>query len=103
MMESVGVFSSILLGGLVVESVVETIKMLFGDGKFNISKLGSLIFGVLLAIAYNLDLLSLIGLNSTIPFVGCIITGVFLSRGSGFIHDLLEAIFNIFDMTENKK
>lgn len=96
------IFTSVILGALIIESTCETLKLLFIEKQFNLIQFGSLVFGVVFSIAYNLDLVSLVGLSSTIPYVGCVITGILLSRGSGFIHDFLDAMFNIMDKTEVK-
>jgi hypothetical protein len=48
-------------------------------------------FGVILAVAYQADLLALVGLVSPwSPYVGYILTGLIIGRGSNFIHDLAD-------------
>ena len=49
----------------------------------------SLILGILVAVAYKLDLPSYFNLKSDIPYVGCILSGILLSRGSNYVFDLL--------------
>jgi hypothetical protein len=47
--------------------------------------------GILLAIAYRADLLALVGLVSPFsPFVGYVVTGLVIGRGSNFLHDLAD-------------
>jgi hypothetical protein len=47
--------------------------------------------GVLLALAYRADLLALVGLVSPFsPFVGYVVTGLVIGRGSNFLHDLAD-------------
>jgi hypothetical protein len=47
--------------------------------------------GVLLAVAYQADLLALVGLISPIsPYVGYVVTGLVIGRGSNFLHDLAD-------------
>jgi hypothetical protein len=49
------------------------------------------IVGILLAIAYHADLLALVGLVSPwSPYVGYIVTGLVIGRGSNFLHDLAD-------------
>ncbi len=54
----------------------------------------SLILGILVAVAYKLDLPSYFNLKSDIPYVGCILTGILLSRGSNYIFDLIKKLLN---------
>ena len=54
----------------------------------------SLALGIIVAVAYKLDLPSYFNLKSDIPYVGCILTGILLSRGSNYIFDLLTKLLN---------
>lgn len=49
----------------------------------------SLILGIVVAVAYKLDLLAHFNLNSRVPYVGNVLTGILLSRGSNYIFDLI--------------
>ncbi len=49
----------------------------------------SLILGIIVAVAYKLNLPSYFNLKSDIPYVGCILTGILLSRGSNYVFDLI--------------
>ncbi len=55
----------------------------------------SLALGIIVAVAYKLDLPSYFNLKSDIPYVGCILTGILLSRGSNYLFDLLEKILKL--------
>lgn len=52
----------------------------------------SLILGILVAVAYKVDLPSYFNLKSDIPYIGSVLTGILLSRGSNYIFDLLEKL-----------
>ena len=54
----------------------------------------SLILGIIVAVAYKLDLPSYFNLKSDIPYIGCILTGILLSRGSNYIFDLIKKLLN---------
>lgn len=43
--------------------------------------------GIALAFAYQVDLLTLFGLQPPAPWLGYLVTGVVLGRGSNFVHD----------------
>ena len=47
----------------------------------------SVFIGVLLCIVYRVDLLEFFKLASPWPWVGWVITGILIGRGSNFIHD----------------
>lgn len=55
----------------------------------------SLILGIIVAVAYKLDLPSYFNLKSDIPYVGCVLTGILLSRGSNYLFDLLDKILKL--------
>ncbi len=55
----------------------------------------SLILGIIIAIAYNLDLPKFIGLKSDIAYVGSVLTGILLSRGSNYLYDLISKLTSI--------
>lgn len=50
------------------------------------------VFGVLVALVFNIDAFSIAGYSSTVPYVGCILTGIILSAGSVAIHELIAKI-----------
>ena len=54
----------------------------------------SLVLGIIVAVAYKLDLPLYFNLESDIPYVGCILTGILLSRGSNYVFDLIAKISN---------
>ena len=47
---------------------------------------------VMITVAYKIDLPSYFNLKSDVPYIGCILTGILLSRGSNYIFDLLEKL-----------
>lgn len=89
-----------IVAASVVESLWETTKMFWQNGKFSYDRLGTLVFGELIAIGANIDFLSAVGLPIYIPYVGMILTGIFISRGSSFMHDLVETLNNIQEKTK---
>jgi hypothetical protein len=82
----------IVIVALIAESVWETLKMTWQEGKVSIDRIGALVVALLLAIGTRLDLLSLLDIKTSIPYLGVVLTGILISRGSNFIHDLLVKI-----------
>ena len=79
----------IIMITLIAESVWETLKMTWQEGKISVDRIGALVVALVLCIGVKLDILSLLGISTTIPLLGVILTGILISRGSNFIHDLL--------------
>ena len=77
----------IVMVALIAESVWETLKMTWQEGKVSIDRIGALVVALVLSIGVKLDILSLLGINTTIPLLGVILTGILISRGSNFIQD----------------
>ncbi|GAA0825216.1 hypothetical protein [Clostridium tertium] len=82
----------IIMIALIAESVWETLKMTWQEGKISVDRIGALVVALLLAIGTRLDILSLIDIKTSIPYLGIVLTGILISRGSNFIHDLLVKI-----------
>lgn len=79
---------------LVTEAVWETLKMTWQNGKFCIDRIGALVVGLIVAFATNVDILELVGVPVVFPYIGIILTGILISRGSNFVHDLYEKMSN---------
>lgn len=93
------------IAGLVIlafvsEATWETLKMIWQNGKLSIDRIGALAIGLLLAIGTGLDLMDMMGIPLHIPYVGMILTGLLISRGANFVHDLLASINNIQQNTK---
>ena len=86
---------SLIVVALISEAIWETIKMTWQQGKINIDRIGALVIGLLLAFVTGLDMLKLLNISSRISPVGIFLTGILISRGSNFIHDLLSSISNV--------
>ena len=76
--------------GILVEAVVEVIKSIYEDGKVNKTVILSIFVGLIFAFTLGIDLFSLLGINTNIAYVGVVATGLVVSRGSNFVHDLIE-------------
>lgn len=79
---------------IIAESAWETLKMTWQDGKVKVDRVGALVVSMLIVFGTRLDMLSLLGIETVIPFLGIILTGILISRGSNFIHDLLVRLNN---------
>lgn len=84
----------IFVVSMITEAVWESLKMTWQNGKVNIDRIGALIIGLVVAIGTRVDILDLVGVSVDIPYLGMILTGILMSRGSNFIHDLLVKVSN---------
>lgn len=89
-------FTQIVIGAALVEAVWETTKMTYQKGKVSGDRVGALIVGVGVAVFGGLDACVAVGIPMGIPYLGAVLTGILLSRGSNFIHDILGAIQNAY-------
>lgn len=85
-------FFGIILTAIVVEGIITYVKEWFVDNKVAWQQIVAVLLGVLVAIGYSTDLFALFGLTSTIPYLGQVLTGILIARGSNYIFDLLKQI-----------
>ena len=78
-------FIGLILAAVVVEGIVSYIKMIYEDGKFEWKIILAMALGILVAFAYQVDIFDIFELKSTIPYVGMVLTGILISRGSNYI------------------
>ena len=81
-------FTQLVLAAILVEAIWENCKMIWQEGKFSINMIGSLILGVIICTFAGLDIFELVGIGLNIPILGCILTGIIVSRGANFVNDL---------------
>ena len=79
--------AGILLLATLVEGLVTYV---FGtEGSRPWLRFVSLGLGVLAAVAYQIDLLALFGLASPIAWIGWIVSGLIIGRGSNYLNDII--------------
>jgi hypothetical protein len=77
--------------------------MVWQKGRVNFDRIGALAVGLLLSIATGADILAFVGISSKIPLVGIVLTGILISRGANFTHDLLASVSNMHQNTKCKQ
>ena len=90
---------SVVTFAVLIEAIITYMNQFFIEDGFCWKMLLSIILGMTVAVAYKLDLpaykLDLpayFNLKSDIPYIGCILTGILISRGSNYVFDLLEKL-----------
>lgn len=99
----------ILILAAIGEAVWETLKMVWqkealadSKGKINPDKIGALAVAILIAFGARIDLFTLVGVPLSIPYLGYVLTGILISRGAGFVHDLLTNLKSLKEIVLNK-
>ena len=80
---------------ILVESMVTYINNFFVTTEPHYQMVLSLMFGVFIAVAYKIDLLKLADIESDMPYISSILTGILISRGSNYVYDLMSKILQI--------
>lgn len=77
---------------ILIEGIITYINQFFVSGNFCWEMLFSISLGIIVALAYNLDLPEYFKIKARVPYVGCILTGILISRGSNYIFGLIEKL-----------
>ncbi len=86
------ILTQIVVMAFLVEAIWETLKMTWQEGKLSKNRIGALVIGLIIAFAINVDLFVAIGLEPVFNYIGVIATGILISRGGNYIHDLFSLI-----------
>ena len=79
---------------ILIEGIVTYFNEFFVSGNMPWQMICSLVLGIITSMSYKLDLPKHLGLKSSIPYIGSILTGILISRGSNYLFDILKVITN---------
>ena len=85
-------FSAILIMSILTESIITYIKTFVVDRKIKWQMIAAVVLSIAVCLAYSLDIPALVGIESNLPYVGNIITGILVSRGSNYVYDIFTFI-----------
>lgn len=88
-------FGKIFLMSFVVVSIYDIVKSCYKDNKVDINAIVTAILGIVIAILAQLDIFAVLGINFIIPFVGQILTGLVISKGSNYVYDFVTKILSL--------
>lgn len=77
---------------VLINALVEVIKQIADYKSLQVWYIGSIVVGVLVCVGYNIDLFALVGLQTDIPYLGAVLSGLLLGRGSNFVADLFKKL-----------
>lgn len=89
-----------LIAAVVVEALVEYGKTIANavtakDTKTAITQLCSIVISVGLCFAFGADIFSALGITIKVAWLGTLLTGIFASRGSNYISDIVTRVQGI--------
>lgn len=84
----------VIVLALLTEALWQTGKLVWQEGALNVNALGAMAVGLLLALMTGADLLTMAGFSEKVPLIGQVCTGLLISRGSNFVHDLIQTMAN---------
>lgn len=84
-----------IMVAILIEGIVTYFNEFFVSSNIPRQMIFSLILGMVISVSYELDLPNHLGLKSTIPYVGSILTGILISRGSNYLYDLINKLTKI--------
>ena len=85
-------YAQLVIVAILIEAIWENIKMIWQNGKFSVDKIGSLVISILICILAKIDIFPIVNLSIMVPVIGSILTGIIVSRGANFVHDLFNKI-----------
>lgn len=86
--------SKMIMVAILIEGIVTYFNEFFISGNMPWQMICSLALGIITSVSYKLDLPKHLGLKSSIPYIGSILTGILISRGSNYLFDILKVITN---------
>jgi hypothetical protein len=85
-------YSQILIIALLIEAIWENCKSIWQKGKVSIDMIGSLLMSILVCILTKSDIFALVGVEISIEYIAFVLTGIVVSRGANFVHDLFNKL-----------
>ena len=90
-------FSQLFIMSFVVVSIYDIIKSFYKDNKVDINSIVTAVIGIVLAVAASLDAFALLGINFAIPYLGRVLTGLVISKGSNYVYDFITKIISVIN------
>ena len=85
---------ALIFVSIVIEGIITYAKTVVVDKQIQWQVVGSMLLGIGCALAFDVDLFAIAGITAAVPYVGQVLTGVLLSRGSNYVYDLLKQLTN---------
>lgn len=87
-------YAQLIIVAILIEAIWENLKMIWKDKRVDINVLGVLIISILVCVLTSIDIFPIVGISLIIPYVGSVLTGIIVARGSNFVNDLFTRLNN---------
>ncbi|MBS3872762.1 MAG: hypothetical protein KGZ92_08155 [Firmicutes bacterium] len=84
--------ATIVLLAIVVEQVTTVLKGAVPAIKGNLAQATSMLVGIVLCFSTRVGLLQQLSVPTVYPFVDYLVSGLLISRGSNFLHDVIHKL-----------
>ena len=89
-------FFGIMVLAIIVEGLISYINMIVDERKvIKWQCIIAMLLGIAVGVVYGIDLLAIFGIVSPVPYAGCVLTGILISRGSNYVADTFKVITNL--------
>ena len=90
----------IIMLSVVVEALIQYAKSIAGafdskDWKTAITQLFSVAIGITISFSTGADMFAALGISFDWPAIGVVLTGIFMSRGSNYLADLIKRLQSV--------
>lgn len=85
-------YAQLVIVAILIEAIWENCKMIWQNGKVSVDKLGSLIIAMFICAIASVDIFPIVDIKISIPVIGSMLTGIIVSRGANFVHDIFSKI-----------
>lgn len=82
---------------ILIEAITSYGKLIFVEKKIQWQIVVTIIIGILISVVFQMDLFAILGFTAIVPWVGAVLTGIILSRGSNYVFSLIKLIMNAGD------
>lgn len=91
---TVSVVFMLLVFAVLIQFITNRLKAILGTQvmKYLPADVLAALLGILFAVMFDVDVFAYFGLDTKIPVVGCLISGLIISAGAPAIHELLANI-----------
>jgi len=91
----------IIVAAIFTEAIWETLKMIKKDKYLSIDRIGAILIAVFICLIFDFDAFTMLLGTNKIPYIGNVLTGILISRGSNFVHDILGSMSSVYQQRKN--
>ena len=85
-------YAQLIIIAILVEAIWENLKMIWNKNKLNFNMLGSLLLSMIICVLAQINIFKIVGIELIVPIIGCLLTGIIVSRGANFVNDLFKKL-----------